>query len=504
MKVFSASQIRACDKYTIEHEPISSIDLMERAAVQLFEWIARHFDKSTPVVLFAGTGNNGGDALALARLLVKSGFNDVVLYRLLISDRFSADHIINYERLLQVEGIKVLAISADDEFPVIKPQALVVDGIFGSGLSKPINGYWAELLNYINSKSANILAIDIPSGLFPDDNTGNNGAVITAQTTLTFQFPKTTFFFAENYDVVGDWYLLNIGLSDDFINKEPVNQYYVAKKRAAQKLKVRNRFAHKGMFGHAFMIAGSYQMMGAAILASKACMRTGVGLLTVHVPESGYEIMQTSVPEAMLCIDETEMNYCNRLEQFSVVGIGPGIGKKASMIQAFKTLLERESRPMVIDADAINMLASHKELIDLIPEDSVLTPHPGEFDRLTHKHTNCNERYLSQKLLSKKLKICIVLKGAFTSISTPNGDVYFNSTGNPGMATAGSGDVLTGIILSLLAQGYNAVEASIIGVYLHGLAGDIAMQEYGCESLIASDIINSLGKAFKQLRKIVE
>ncbi len=506
MKILCVSQIRECDAFTIDNEPILSIDLMERAASRLFEWIALNYDKNCSFVLFAGSGNNGGDALALARLLYNSGFANVVLYYLQVVDTASNDCKTNYLRLNKLQSITVIDIHENDPLPNIDKNSIIIDGIFGSGLSRSVSGYWSKIIKHINLNATTIISIDIPSGLFADNNLNDNkGEIIRAKHTLTFQFPKKAFLFADNNEFVGYWIVLDIGLSKEFISKVETSNYYLQSDYIRSKIKVRNKFAHKGNFGHAFLVAGSYQKTGAAVLAAQGCLRSGVGLLTVHVPQSAYVIMQTAVPEAMLFIDETELSSCSieLFASYSAIGIGPGIGKKSSMQNALQRILENYTKPMVFDADALNILSDNNEMLKLVPKNSILTPHPGEFDRLTKKHISGNDRLVSQIELSKTLQCYVVLKGAYTSVSTPNGDVYFNSTGNSGMATAGSGDVLTGIILSLLAQGYNSKYSALLGVYLHGLSGDIAEKRIGPEALIASDIINSLGNAFIQLKNSI-
>ncbi|MBI9066209.1 MAG: NAD(P)H-hydrate dehydratase [Salinivirgaceae bacterium] len=502
MKILTLSQIQAADAFTIKNEPIASIDLMERASTQLYNHIKKHYLDHEEFVIFAGSGNNGGDALALARLLFVGGFKNVSVFVTQISN-YSLDCKTNLERLKKIEEIHLYFINENDVFPQFENYAVIIDGIFGSGLNRPVLGYWGELIHYINNHSSEIVSIDIPSGLFGENNADNKGAIIQANITLTFQFPKLSFFFAENYSFVGEWQVLDIGLHQDFIDDAETEWNFLQKDVLSSALHSRKKFAHKGNFGHAFLIAGSYQMMGAAVLASKACMRSGVGLLTTHVPQSGYEIMQTAVPEAMLCIDETELIYCdtNKLQKYSSIGIGPGIGKKKSMQHAFLRVLENTQKSMVVDADALNILSENKEWIAMLPDNSILTPHPGEFDRLTKKHHSAYERLLTQQQFSKEHNIIVVLKGAYTSVSNADGKVWFNSTGNPGMATAGSGDVLTGIILSLLAQGYMAIDSAKLGVFIHGLAGDYAEKEKGQEALIASDIINNLGVAFKELKE---
>jgi NAD(P)H-hydrate epimerase len=501
MKLLNTLQIRDCDAYTIKNEPILSVDLMERAARQLAKWFDKHVDSNRAIYFLVGPGNNGGDALALARLLYHNGFSNLNVFLLQISSTPSADWQINLSRLYEIKAIRVLEFNKSDAFPEFAKHGLIVDGIFGSGLSREIEGYWADFICHVNANDLHVVSIDIPSGLFADSHNSTEGAIIKAMHTLTFQFPKMAFLFAENEVFVGDWEVLDIGLHPGFISQVETLCCFLEKDMVKELYKKRIKFAHKGHFGHAFLVAGSYQKTGAAVLAAKACMRSGVGLLTVHVPQSAYSVLQTAVPEAMLCIDETEMNYCEPkvLNTYNVLGIGPGIGIKQSMQVAFEKLIRNSSHPLVADADALNILAMHPEWLKKLPENSILTPHPGEFDRLTHKHNSAFERFETQRTFSKVHRLIIVLKGAYTSITLPDGQVYFNSTGNPGMATAGSGDVLTGIILALLAQKYLPHEAAIMGVYLHGLSGDFARNQMGEEALIASDIILNLGKAFATL-----
>jgi NAD(P)H-hydrate epimerase len=503
MKILNTQQIREWDAYTIENVPILSTDLMERASQQLFFWIASHYKNDSAFIIFSGTGNNGGDALALARILFNEGYVNLKVFLLKIGTKLSTDCEKNLDRLKRIQHIEVIEIEEGDDFPEIAPFEIAIDGIFGSGLSRPISGYWGELIKHINNTTTDIVAIDLPSGLFAENNIGNVGVKIKACTTLTFQVAKRALFFAENHAYSGNWYVLDIGLHANYLNNSETNYYFTQWEDANRLLHVRKTFDHKGTYGHAFLIAGSYGKIGAAVLSAKAVLRSGSGLVTVHVPETGREIMQTAVPEAMVCIDESEMNYCEAkmLNAYTAVGIGPGIGKKKSMQNALKRILENSSKPIVFDADALNILAENKEWLHLIPKDAVLTPHPGEFDRLTQKHSSGFERCETQLQFSKQYQVIVVLKGAFTSITDTCGNVFFNSTGNPGMATGGSGDVLTGIILSLLAQGYKPIEAARFGVFLHGLAGDLAAEKVGFEALIASDIINNLGCAFKRIKK---
>lgn len=502
MKILSIEQIREADKYTIENEPIKSIDLMERAGNNCYNWLREKIDVNKSIKVFAGLGNNGGDGLVIARLMANEG-NSVEVIVLRYSDKCSEDFQINYERFSAIKKIKINELKPDDDFPFINDNDVVIDAIFGSGLSKEVTGFIGEVIQQINNSNAYVISIDIPSGLFADKPSGEkDGVIINADFTLSLQFPKLAMFFPENDKYVGNWETVPIGLHFESIAQAETKNYFVEEVDVKPVIKVRNKFAHKGNYGHALLISGSYGKMGAAILASKACLRTGVGLLTTHIPQKGYKIIQTATPETMVSIDEDKNCFTGikDISQYNVIGIGPGLGLDEKTQKALKLLIQNTAYQMVFDADAINILGENKTWLSFIPKGSILTPHPKEFERIAGKTSNSYERLELQKEISVKFGIYIVLKGAYTSVSCPDGSCYFNSTGNPGMATAGSGDVLTGIILGLLAQGYSSKVASILGVYLHGRAGDIASEIYGEEALIAGDIIESMGEAFQSLK----
>ena len=504
MKILKSSQIKEVDAFTIENEPILSIDLMERAAITISRWISENISKEKTIKIFVGPGNNGGDGLAVARQLIDFDYS-VEVFLLKISNNLSKDCQINLDRLKKTENILIREISEKSDFPEIKRNDVLIDGLFGSGLTRKLEGFIKDLVQYINNSEAEIIAIDIPSGLFGEDNCGNDrDAIVKAIYTLSFQMPKLSFFFPGNSDFVGKWEVLPIGLNQDCINSLESSYYLIDNDLVKSKIIKREKFSHKGTYGHVLMISGSYGKMGAAILAAKACLRTGSGLVTVHVPKIGYEIIQTSLPEAMISIDWSEVIFTNvpNVENYTSVGVGPGIGTKQNTQKAIATLFESVTNPMVIDADALNILAEQKELINKIPDNSILTPHPKEFERLVGSWSDDYQKNQIQIKFAVENQLFLVLKGAHTSVACPDGSCYFNSTGNPGMATAGSGDVLTGIILSLLGQGYLPKDAAIIGVYLHGLAGDIGSETIGQETLIASDIIENLGNAFFKIKLV--
>jgi len=501
MKLFTCKQIAGIDQLTMKLEPISSIDLMERASFKIADWVTQNMNHDRQIYLFAGPGNNGGDALAVARMLAWSNLKCTV-YQTDFGRELKGDPAINWQRLEEQNQVILRKIDSEDSIPEIPVDAIVIDGLFGSGLNKPLDGLAKEIVKQINRSGATIISIDIPSGLFGEDNSKNDlSAIIKADYTLTFQFPKLSFLFPENCEFAGNWEVLPIGLHPNAIEQTETSCHFLTKEFISGKIKTREKFSHKGTFGHALLIAGSYGKMGASILASQASLRSGVGLLTSHVPQLGYEIIQNSVPEAMTSIDpsETVFSEIPDTSRYSAIGIGPGLDKKQETQQAFKTLLQAKPNKLVIDADGLNILSQNQDWYSLLPENTILTPHPKEFERLAGASFNSFERLQKQVQFSAKYKAIVVCKGAHSCITLPDGKVFFNNTGNPGMATGGSGDVLTGIVLGLLAQNYSAEDATLIGVYLHGLAGDLAATEIGKYSLIAGDLISHLGKAFLQL-----
>jgi NAD(P)H-hydrate epimerase len=496
MKILSAAQIRQADEYTINHEPVSSVDLMERAAHACTRWLLENTGKNVEYAVVCGPGNNGGDGFALARLLKKEGCVVHAFAVGSISTR-SKDNRENYERLHS--SLRTDVSSVADLSP-IKEADVVIDALFGSGLNRPADGFAAEIINAMNASGKRIIAIDVPSGLFCDKLNDKADPVVRAEQTLSFQFPKHSFMLPENFEFVGEFSVLDIQLHPDFIMNVQTQESLVLREDLS--LPERPKASHKGNFGHALLVAGSRGKMGAAALAAKACCRTGAGLVTAHVPGCGVAILQTIIPEAMVSQDEDE-SVLSRVVlpgKCRVVGIGPGIGKDKKTVNALKEFIPGCKLPLVLDADALNIISEFPELLSSLPADTVLTPHYVEFERLAGKAKDHEQRLEFQRNFSKRYKVHVVLKGPYTSISLPDGKVFYNSTGNPGMATGGSGDVLTGMITSLLAQGYPAEEACKLGVFLHGLAGDFAALEKSEEGMIASDIIDNIPVAFNFVR----
>jgi NAD(P)H-hydrate epimerase len=505
MKIFRTSQITELDRYTIENEPIESIDLMERASKKFTETFSKEVSNFRRIFVFAGPGNNGGDALAIARLLAAENYQ-IETYLFNNKAKLSVDCNRNQIRILSMININFYEIQEDLPSITIEKEDIIIDGLFGSGLNKSVGGLAGEIIRLMNQSEAKIYSIDIPSGLFGENNEENTFEnIVKAYKTFTFQAPKLAFLLSDNASYVGDWKILDIGLHTEGINRMKTPFYYLEKRDIVSLLRVRNRFDYKNNFGHALIVAGSKGKIGAAILAAKACLRIGAGLVSAHIPECGEIAMQIASPETMTQTD-TENDCISEIpnvESFLAIGIGSGIGQSEKTFKALEKLLTTSEKPLVLDADALNLISNHKELMQKIPANSILTPHIGELERLVGKSSSAYERLEKARNLASDLQVIVVLKGAYTAICLPNRDVYFNSTGNPGMATAGSGDVLTGIITGLLAQSYSPENAAKIGVFIHGLAGDLAAEKIVQESLIAGDIIEYLSDAFLQIRSNV-
>jgi ADP-dependent NAD(P)H-hydrate dehydratase / NAD(P)H-hydrate epimerase len=500
MKILTASQLREADAFTIANEPIASIDLMERAAGACVEWISKHNFPNKQFLIFCGPGNNGGDGLAIARMLFENK-SAVKVFLIGEEAKRSKDFSNNLERL-KSKNVPVTLIQSEKDFPQISDDDVIIDALFGTGISKNVSGLFADCISRINSSPASVISIDIPSGIFDNDDTG--GTVVHADHTLTFQSPKFSFLFSSTGKYCGQFTVLDIGLDKKYIETTGSMKKYITSEDVLKILKPREKFSHKGDYGHSLLIAGSRDKTGAALLAASACLRSGTGLLTVHLPSASRTILQTALPEAMVSIDSHEdiISVFPDTAKYDAIGIGPGIGTDQRTADAFLAFIEKYTKPLVIDADALNILAAHPPYLKVLPHNSILTPHPGEFTRLAGSTEDEFIRHARQLEFSKKFKVIIVLKGAHTCITTPEGESWFNSTGNPGMAKGGSGDVLTGMITAFLAQGYSPLDSAILGTYLHGLAGDIAKEKGSEHSMLAGDIIENIPDAFRKLLNV--
>ncbi len=500
MIVLNAKQIRAWDTYTIE-KGINSIDLMEQAAMAIVVKLDLLLgEEDQEVLIVCGNGNNGADGLAIARMLLDMDY--IVDVFVSLEGNHSEEWKINYERLISTdpEELEIHTVWNPEEIE-LSSSGTIIDAMFGTGLERPLEGKWLEIADWINDQSNLTVAVDMPSGLYVDQ--APNGVVIYSDLVLTFQCQRLAFMMPESEPHYGEVLVCNIGLSDTFLLEYEIKCFELTYYYLLPFLIDRNRFSHKGDYGHGYLMAGSTGMAGAAILSSAAAMRAGLGLLTIRIPEIMYSILQSAVPEVMVDMDSNR-NFITAFsipEKAAAIGLGPGLGKAPETIEALANLLSAPPKiPMVLDADALNILSIRKDLLDLLPAGTIITPHPAEFDRLFGEQDDHYARFETAKAEALKRQINIVLKGGVTIICQSNGVNFFNTRGNPGMATAGSGDVLTGIILGLLSQGYSPDYAAILGVYLHATAGDLAAEDQGFESLIASDIVEYIGEAFEELR----
>ncbi|AZB28826.1 NAD(P)H-hydrate dehydratase [Chryseobacterium balustinum] len=499
MKIFTVENIRLADLYTIQNEPVSSVQLMERASSLCAEWIFSNCKHHTKFAIFCGNGNNGGDGFAIARMLYLKGF-DIEVFINKEQLKFSDEALINYKRLKDISGISLRDFNETLRYN-FDEKTVFIDALFGTGLSRKPEGIFKKVIEVLNSKNNPKISIDIPSGLFTDQINHENSTIFKADYTLTFQFWKKTFLHPETGSFAGKVIVLDINLAQEFIENTPTDDFVIDDEVILNIFKVRQDFAHKGTYGKSIIVGGSYGKIGAVVLATKSALKTGSGLTFVLAPNCGCEILQTSVPEAMF-IDGGEKNIRQiKAQENTVFGIGPGLGTEKESEKALLEFLENHQSPLILDADALNIISKDKSYLKLIPKKSIITPHPKEFERLFGTTENSFERLDLVKTKAKELNICIVLKDHHTQVVTPEGTVFYNITGNSGLAKGGSGDILTGIITSLLAQKYTEEEATILGVWLHGKAADFAAEKYSTEAMQPTDVIDEIGNVFLYLNK---
>ncbi|TYA58884.1 NAD(P)H-hydrate dehydratase [Formosa maritima] len=502
MKILSKEQVYEGDRLTAERQNITSAELMERAGLQIFNWLhLRMQGAQVPIHVFCGIGNNGGDGLVVARHLVIHGYN-VHTYVVNCSDKRSKDFLVNYDKIKHVTKEWPTLLDCKEDFPPIGVDDIIIDAVFGIGLNREANAWIKELFQHFRTSKAFTLAIDIPSGLYTNQVPEDENGVVWANHTLSFQSPKLVFFLPDTAKYSIQWEVLDIGIDREFLIKTQTEAELIGKQEVLPIYKPRNKFSNKGHFGHTMIIGGSYGKIGAVTLASRAALISGTGLVTAFIPRCGYHALQASFPEAMVITDVDE-NMITKIDfevSASAIGIGVGLGTDAKTVSAFGEFLKKNKIPLVLDADAINILSENKDFLKHLPEGSVLTPHPKELERLIGSWKDDFDKLKKVKAFSKKHQVIVVIKGAHT-ITVLEDQLYINSTGNPGLATAGTGDVLAGILTGLIAQGYNPLVAAIFSVYLHGKSADIAVEHTGYQSLIASHVIESIGDAYLDLFK---
>ena len=504
MKLFSAAQMYEADKATVTKQQITTDELMERAALQIFNWMHLRIQGApVKIHLFCGIGNNGGDGIVLARHLLEHGYH-IDVYVVNYSDKRSKDFLTNLDRLKE-RKLWPTFLNSDDDLPQIGREDIIVDAIFGIGLNRKPDDWVKRVIQHLNASEAFILSVDIPSGLYTTQVPEDKEAVIQSNFVLSFQTPKLVFFLPETGPFIEHWEVLDIGIDMEFLSSLETEYDLISKNEVLTFYRPREKYDHKGTYGHSLIIGGSYGKMGAVQLSSKAALHIGSGMVTSFVPKVGCSILQTAIPEIMVLTDEHEHSISN-IEfdiEPKVVGIGMGMGTAEITAKALSLFLENHNLALVVDADALNLISKNKSLLEKLPKRAILTPHPKELERLIGNWTDDFDKLEKAKTFSKEHDVVLVIKGAHTI--TIDGDKgYINTTGNPGMATAGSGDVLTGVITGLVAQGYEPLQAAIFGVYLHGKSGDIAVEATGYQSLTASHIIDSLGSAFLDLFKVPE
>lgn len=471
LPLLTAPQIREADAHTIASEPISSINLMERASKAFVGWFVNHFpNRDQPIAVYCGTGNNGGDGLAIARLLYNHKYFDIDVKIARFSEKTTPDFDVNLSRVMSM-GLELYDLKPEASFPVEKA-TIIIDALLGTGINKPLAGDYKRLADFINQLNRTVVAVDVPTGFYTDGEMPENATVIRADLAITFQQPKINFLLPESAPYIECWEALNIGLDEGFIQSLQSPYQFLQEKDIRGLLKRRHPFSNKGTYGHALIVAGQAETMGAALLSSAGCAYAGAGLTTACVPESGLTALNTYQPEVMAIVRKEGELPEIEWNKFSTIGIGPGLGKDEGALKLLTTVLENFKNPMVIDADALNLLAENPKLWDKVPIGSIITPHMKEFDRLFGDHANWWQRLQSAIENAKTHNINIILKNDYTIVATLYGKAYFNSTSNPAMATGGMGDVLTGIVTSLVAQKYSPANACILGVYIHGKAGD--------------------------------
>ncbi len=499
MKILTAENIRSADEFTIKNKPISSIQLMENAASSCAEWIFQNCKHHDTFTVFCGNGNNGGDGFAIARMLYLKRF-DVDVFIDFSNEKRSRDAEINYSRLKEISGIEIKDFN-DFDLHKINDETVIIDALFGTGLSRKLEGNYAKLINQLNDLKQRKISIDIPSGLFADVMSEEDQTVFKADYTLTFQFWKRSFLHPETGKFAGKVIVLDIDLSKEFIKKVATDYFVIDDEIIKNAFKERTDFSHKGSYGKAIIVGGSYGKIGAAVLATKSTLKTGAGLTFTIAPDCGYEILQTTNPEAMFIYGGEKYVEEIPLQEDAVYGIGPGLDKDISTKKALLEFLKQVSEPLLLDADALNVISENKENINLIPENSVITPHPKEFERLFGNTEDSFQRLELARKKAKEYQIFIVLKDHHTQIINPEGKVYYNITGNSGLAKGGSGDILTGIITSLLAQKYSPQDACILGVWMHGKAADFAAEKFSKEAMLPTDVIDELRNVFLYFNK---
>lgn len=498
LQLLTSQQIREADAYTIKSKAISSVDLMESASTAfVMAFIEEIPEKDIPISIYCGTGNNGGDGLAIARLLKEQEYHSISVKIARFSTKETEDFRINLKRLALTE-IPIIEITETKNFPK-EEASIIIDALIGSGLNSTLHGDFQVLVNHLNNLNRNVIAVDIPSGLPSEGEVEPESSILKASLCISFQRPKINFFFPESIKACEHFKVKDIGLDEEYIQSQPSPWKLIEEKDLKGLIRIRKPFSHKGSYGHALIIAGDTKTMGAALLCADACVHSGAGLTTACIPEQGLSALNSYAPEVMT-LSRTEIEALLPVNKYNSIAIGPGLGTDQMALKLIQNVLNYKDTPLVIDADALNILAENPELLLHIPEGSILCPHVKEFDRLFGDCESWWTRVAKAKNKAKELKIVILLKNQYSFIILPEGEVLINPTGNPAMAVGGMGDVLTGMIAAFFAQGYTSKEAAILGCYIHGKAGDVMNQKMGMYSIPPGELIMMLPEIISEFQ----
>ncbi len=498
LNLLTSQQIREADAYTVATRPLSFYEMIEQAGSAVVRaFTARYPDRSRKISVYAGTGNNGGDGLVIARLLHDMGYRDVSARVVWFNTRGTDDFQANYTKVKEL-GIPHTDIRGIEGIPE-EDAELVIDALLGTGLSRPLEGDWEILVEYLNGLEATRVAVDIPTG-FPSEGPVVRGAtMLEADHVITFQRPKVNFLLPESAAVIRHFEVVDIGLDEEFIQSSDSIFSMLMEEDIRRRLQPRRRFSHKGTYGNALIIAGSAETMGAALLCCAGSLHGGAGLTTACIPRSGLVSLNTHLPEVIAAPRDARSLFEISWNKYQSVAVGPGLGPSTESKELLVATLMQCKSPIVLDADAINLIAGNYEIMGMVPEGAVFTPHVKEFDRLFGSHASWWERLETGVERATHLGCTIVLKNQYTIIFTPEGKCIFNPTGSPAMATGGSGDVLTGLIAAFLAQGYEPVDAALMAVYIHGKAGRLLDEEEGLWVVPAGLLPEKINRVICQL-----
>lgn len=500
IKIFTNKQIKKINKYFFRKQNIYSKKLKKKSKEFVKDFIKFFPNKKQIISIYVGTENNGAEGLSIGELLFKKKYFNINIKIAHFSKKYSLNFKQKFNDVLKLP-IVIKNLNINKKFPKENKKSILIDALLGLDVNKQLLNSYELLIKHLNKLNKTIFSLDIPTGFITEGIISFNKNILKVYRVVSFQNIFVNFLLPESFQFINNWKYIDIGLYYPYIHKLYTNYYYIEKKDISKLLKKRNSFQNKWEFGHALIVAGNYPYtIGASLLCADACLKTGAGNTSACIPHDGLTALNIFSPEIMflprLIKNKT---ITNSIKKFTSIAVGPGLGYDDMSLDLLIWILKNYKKPIVIDADAINLISRNKELWSLIPENSLITPHVKEFDRLFGKHNSWWDRIKTIKLQSKRKKIIILLKNKYSIIGTPDGKIFFNSTGNPAMAVAGMGDVLTGILASLLAQGYSSYETAIIGVFIHGKSGDDLINIEKVKNITSKALINQIAKTYCSL-----